>query len=208
MQLFVGLNSHRGSIKRYAFDLLELPVSASLPKRRTLREMRESKPELKFSLRLHPDVAMKGEAHEDMTRAVDAAEVLQAVAIVIPTGPRFTPTERNRVQLKKMVEALSAEGRQVAWEPRGVWSPNEAVKWAEDVGALLVRDLTREAPPPSAVIYTRLLPFGMGARVSQSAVEMLANRLESAETAYVVVQGEGAKGTRAQLRDWFELEDE
>lgn len=208
MQLFVGLNSHRGSIKRYGFDLLEFPVSVSLPKRKTLRELRATKPELKFSLRLHPDVALVGATHADVERTVEAAAVLEAAVIVIPTGPRFTPTERNRGILKTMVEAFSAEGRHVAWEPRGVWSASEAQKWADEAGALLVRDLTREVAPNSSVVYTRLLPFGAGARVSQSALETLAGQLESAETAYVVIQGEGAKSTRSQLRDWFELEDE
>lgn len=208
MQLFVGVHSDRGSIKKFAFDLLEMPVTGSLPKPRTLGEMRQSRPNLKFSLRLHPDVAQEGSAHVDIERCVLAAEALLADIIVIPTGPRFTPTERHRRMLNEVAEKLRADGRRIAWEPRGVWTPEEAEGIATERGLLLVRDLTREAAPAGSVVYTRLLPFGFGARVSQNSLEQLAGQLGNAETAFVVVQSEGAKRTRASLREWFELEGE
>jgi|GEM_PF-1057282 len=208
MQLFVGLSSHRGNIKRFGFDILELSVSPSLPKRKTMVDMRATRPDIRFSLRLSPDVVAKGPEHPDIERAVVAAEALQADVIVIPSGPRFTPTAHHRALLKSTCDALRGETRKVAWEPRGVWAPEEAEEWAQEVEALLVRDLTREQSPGTETVYTRLLPFGFGARVSQNSIETLAGQLESAETAYVVVQGEGAKMTRTQLREWFELEDE
>jgi hypothetical protein len=43
--------------------------------------------------------------------------------------------------------------------------------------------------------------------VSQIATEILASHLESAEVAYVVVQSEGAKMLRDNLRQWFESEE-
>lgn len=208
MQLFVGVHSDRGSIKKFAFDLLEMPVTGSLPKPRTLREMRESRPHLKFSLRLHPDVAQEGSAHADIERCSLAAEALGADVVVIPTGPRFTPTERHRGMLREVAEKLRADGRHIAWEPRGVWTPEEAEGIASDRDILLVRDLTREAAPAGPVVYTRLLPFGFGARMSQNSLEQLATNIEGAETVFVVAQSEGAKRTRGSLREWFELEGE
>lgn len=208
MQLFVGVQSDRGSIKKFAFDLLEMPVTDSLPKSRTLREMRQARPSLKFSLRLHPDVAQEGATHADIERAVQAAESLEADVIVVPTGPRFTPTQRYQTMLGEIADKLRADGRHIAWEPRGVWGAPEAERIAAERGVLLVRDLTREAAPAGSVVYTRLLPFGFGARVSQNALEQLAGQLEAVETAFVVVQSEGAKRTRASLREWFELEGE
>lgn len=207
MQLYVGQSSDRGSIKRYSLDLLEMSVSASLPKPKTLREMRAGRPELKFALRLHPDVALAGVTHEDVARCVAAAEALNADVIVIPTGPRFTPTERNRATLAALAGAVRAPGRHVAWEPRGVWAPAETVRIAAEAEVVLVRDLTRELVPPGPVVYTRVLPFGLGARVSQTSLERLAQQLENVETAFVIVQAQGAKMTRNALREWFELEE-
>lgn len=206
MQLFVGQSSGRGSIKRYSLDFLEMPVSSSMPKPRTLREMREARPNLRFALRLHPDVALASAAHEDVARAAAAAEALKADVVVVATGPRFTPTTSNRRNLTELSAALTREGTSVAWEPRGVWVPKEAENWAEEAKMILVRDLTREFAPPGPVIYTRILPFGMGARMSQSGREHLAEQLENAEAAYVVAPAEGAKTTRTELRDWLELE--
>ncbi len=208
MQLYVGVNSDRGSIKKFAFELLEMPVTDSLPKIRTLKEMRETRPNLKFSLRLHPDVAQHGATHPDVERAAAAAEALGADVVVVPTGPRFTPTERHRRMLGEIATRLASDERRVAWEPRGVWAPAEADGIAEGHGMLLVRDLTREEPPRAPVVYTRLLPFGFGARVSQNALEKLAAALETKERAYVVVQSEGAKRTRSALREWLGLGDD
>lgn len=207
MQLYVGVNSDRGSIKKFAFDLLEMPVTDSLPKARTLREMRESRPSLKFSLRLHPDVAQEGVGHSDIERTAAAADALNAQVVVVPTGPRFTPTTHHRKMLGEVTEALRGEGRLIAWEPRGVWAPEEAQGIADGFDLLLVRDLTREEPPNGSAVYTRLLPFGFGARVSQNSLERLAGAIEEKETAFVVVQSEGAKRTRGALREWFALED-
>lgn len=207
MQLFVGHSSPRGSIKRYPFDLLEMPISPSLPRNKILRGLREQRPEIKFSLRLHPDVILQGHAHEDIARTKEAALALGASVIVVPTGPRFAPTTRNHQRLKEVLDALRAEGQHLAWEPRGVWAPAETQAIAHELSILLVRDLTRETPPEGPVIYTRLLPFGVAARVSQNATEILASHLEDAEVAYVVVQSEGAKMLRDQLRQWFEAEE-
>jgi hypothetical protein len=207
MQLFVGLGSHRGGIKRYPFDILELPVSPSLPKPKTLKEMKESRSDLTYSLRTHPDVLLQGLGHPDIDRARVAREILGAAAVILPTGARFTPTTSNRKSLDSVIEFLRAEGCHVGWEPRGVFAPREAERWAEESGALLVRDLTREAAFHSGVIYTRLLGLGVGARVSQDATEILAGQIEGAEAAFVIVGGEGAKMTRSRLQEMLGVEE-
>lgn len=207
MQLFVGLSAHRGSIQRYTFDLLEMFVSPSFPKDRTLRQMREARPELKFSLRLHPDVALVGVSHPDIERTRNAARALGAAAIILPTSLRFTPTQRNRATLAELVRELRTDECFVGWEPRGVWSTAETDALSAEIGLVPVRDVTREAAPTGTVVYTRLLALGPGARVSQHAIETLAERLEGKDKAFVVVEGQGARGTRSALRTWFELED-
>jgi uncharacterized protein YecE (DUF72 family) len=206
MDLYVGASSERGSIKKFDLDVLEMPVTDSMPKSRTLREMRATRPDLKFSLRLHPDVAQAGAMHADLARARDAAEALGASVIVVPTGPRFTPTKRYEQQLGDIADKVRIDGIHVAWEPRGVWTPEESEALATAHQMLLVRDLTRLAAPKGPVVYTRLLPLGMGARLGQTSLEQLAAHLQDAKTAFVIVQAEGAKRARTALREWFDLE--
>ena len=207
MQLFVGLSSHQGSIKRYAFDILELLVSASFPKNRTLRQMRDERPELKFSLRLHPEVALAGPTHPDVARTAEAREALGASAIVLSTPPKFSPTERNRAALREFAQVLGSPTCSLAWEPKGVWNAEEIDALCSEHAMIPVRDLTREDTPAGPTVYTRLLALGSGARVSQHATEMLAARLEGRETAYVIIEVRGARATRTALRTAFELED-
>lgn len=207
MRLLIGENSARGSIKRFSSDFLEMPVTEEMPKARTLREMRASRPELVFTLRLNPDVGLVGREHPDVERARGAAEALGAEVIVIPTGPRFTPTKGNLASLSELSAALRSEGVRVAWEPRGVFDTREAERWADSAGALLVRDLTREVAAPGETVYTRVLPFGTGARVTQHGREHLAEQLQDRDTAYVVVARDAVRSTRAELRGCFGLED-
>jgi len=208
MQLLVGLGAHRGGINRYPFDILELPISPSLPKPKTLKEMRQARPALVYSLRLHPDVVQTGISHPDVERTCVARDVLGARVVVVPTGPRFTPTDANRSGLSALAERLRHEGCDVAWEPRGVFAPREAERWASETGVLLVRDLTREAAFHDGVIYTRLPGLGLSARISEDSAELLAGQLEGAELAIVIVGGEGAKLTRQRLRDLLEIEEQ
>ncbi len=200
MNVLVGSTSFRGNIRRFGFDLLELPVSPTLPRPRTLRDYREERPELAVSLRLGPDVALAGTSHPDVERTRNAAVACGARVIVVSTPPRFSPAPSHRARLAEFARVFGETGALVAWEPRGVWARGEAQALAVDHGLLLVGDLTREEAAPGPVIYTRLLPLGFGARVSQSAVERIAERVQGAETAYVVIQGDGAKMARQRLR--------
>lgn len=206
MDLYVGLAGSRGRIERYSFDLLELQVSPSLPKTKTLRALRAAKPQLVFSLRLQPEIIEGAPTAQGLLeKAMAAAETLDAKFLVVASGPRFRPTTLNRRRLTDVCETLRKGGVQVAWEPRGMWSAHELQQWSDEAGALLVRDLTRESAPSGPIVYTRLLPFGVGTRVTQNAVEKLAEQIAGKTAAYVVIQGEGAHGARARLRQWLEL---
>jgi hypothetical protein len=201
MDLYVGLPSLRGRIERYRFGLLELPVTASLAKNKTLRAFREAKPSLVFSLRLPPEVAEgAGDAQKLLARAVAAADVLGARFVVIATGPRFRPTTANKKRLIELADAVRGEGRRVSWEPRGMWADDELGEWSRAADVLLVRDLARESVGEGDIVYTRLLPFGVGTRVTQHALEKLALALDGKQAAYVVIGGEGAQNAQSRLR--------
>jgi hypothetical protein len=109
--------------------------------------------------------------------------------------------------LKELADRFRTNGRLVAWETRGVFQEEEIAEWAEKADVAVVRDLTRESLITGGSIYTRLLPFGFGAKVTQSGFERLAESLDGADEAYVVVQSEGATGLRKNLRQMFEVEE-
>lgn len=203
MKIFVGSSSFRGSVSSFRFDLLELGVGPTLPRPKVMERYREQRPELAVSLRLHPDVAQIGVSHPDVARAREAAAAVGARFIVIPTGPRFAPSPSRKQPLAELTEALRSDTTQICWEPRSVFSPREGERWALEAGVILVRDLTQAERPSGPVVYTRLLPLGFGARVTETGLQTLAARLEGAEEAYVVIQGEGALGARQKLKNWL-----
>ena len=193
MKVFVGLSSFRGNIRRFGFDVLELAVSPTLAKPKTLAEYRAARPDVAFAFRLDPSV-VGTPTHPDRARVVLAAKATEASVIVIPTSPGFSPTERNRALLSGLIDELRGSVKHIAWEPRGIFHRAEAERWATELGVVLVRDLAQEGRAAGPVVYTRLLPLGFGARVTQSALEHVAERLEGADEAYVIIQGEGARG--------------
>src|SRR6185312_10346056 len=92
----------------------------------------------------------------------------------------------------------------IAWEPRGVWSDEQALAAAEELDLHLIRDLAREERLDDApVVYTRLRALGEGARIGAAAAERVAARLEDADEAYVVADGAGAGRLRTVLREAF-----
>lgn len=199
MILAVGTTTLRGSIEKFGFDLLEVPVSPSMPRSTILARYRQARPSLHLCLRLQLEGADTILTHPDLERAKEAGRVAGALSIVLSTGPRFAPTEARRQDLADSVRALAGSARFIAWEPRGVWQPAEAERWAEAAGALLVRDLTQADPPPGPVAYTRIRQLGVHSRITQGAVDRLAEGLSSQAEAYVVVEGDGARALRGRL---------
>ncbi len=208
MELRIGSTGFRGPIERYAakLDLLELRAEPTvLPRSSTLRAYRRAVPAgFVFSVLL-PRVVGElepGAAFEAaLKRALEAAEILEARFIVLQTRPVATPSRRTERRIAELVARLPREGRQIAWEPRGLWDPEQQLGLAERLGLLLVRDLRRQAAPPGPAVYARLLGLGTGARLSVDAAEIVAARLAGKEQGYVVVEGSGAVRGAAVIRE-------
>lgn len=202
MKLHVGQAALQGSIRRYPFDLLELAVEPNLPQPKKLATYPEARPGRVFSLRVAPtSVLPSAEQGALVERARAAGAALGASWCVLTTGPTTTPTARNRTHLGRLFDELGRDAWRLAWEPRGVWAPDEAERWAEELGVVLVRDASREAPPTGDVVYTRLRGLGFGARVGTRALERLAEHLEGATEAFVVIEGQGAQRADKFLRE-------
>ncbi|HVJ14240.1 MAG TPA: DUF72 domain-containing protein [Polyangiaceae bacterium] len=215
-KLSVGSTTLIGALERYAERLELLEVSAepkSLPPPRKLRQWRSSvPPEFTFSLVLPRDVAAltaTSASDPSLAPALEASKALGGGWLLLRTPPSVAPSERSRRRMKELVSKLKEPGARIAWEMRGVWAPEDAEAFAEELDIVLVRDIAQFDAPPGPVVYTRLLTLGQQARIGQGAIERVAERLEDAgaEEAVVVVEGRGAPGVARRLRAELGLEE-
>ncbi|HVW28512.1 MAG TPA: DUF72 domain-containing protein [Polyangiaceae bacterium] len=204
----VGRPTIEGAIARYArsFDLLEVVGEPGRhPRRPGLLEWRRVVPErFVFSVVVPAAVAAlehRPDRAESLSHARMVADALAAGWWLVRTPPSVTPSARAGRELEALMSELGDE-RKIAWEPRGVWSEEEARRTAEQLRVYLVRDLSREERGDDRpIVYTRLRALGEGARIGAAAAERLGERLEGASDSYVVVEGAGAGRVRQVLRD-------
>jgi uncharacterized protein YecE (DUF72 family) len=205
----VGRASLEGGIARYAraFDLVEISGERGRhPRRPGLLAWRKAAgDEFVFSVVVPAALAALeagAERTELLNHARMVADALGATWWLLRTPAAVAPSARSMRELKALVGELRTETRRVAWEPRGVWGDDGAPRAAEELGVHLVRDLAREdLLTDDDVVYTRLRALGEGARIGAAAAERVADRLEGASEAYVVVEGAGAGRVRQVLRD-------
>jgi uncharacterized protein YecE (DUF72 family) len=203
MRLHVGLTSLIGSVERYAerFDLLELRSEPKrLPPLKTLRKLRGSAPNLVMSLLIPPETTGPAlELPDRLQPSVEAADALNAAWVVVQTGAEFGPSQRGRQRLQTLLERINRDGRRLAWEPRGPWEPETAVRQAMTWGITLVQDLSVFPGTGEPLVYTRLRALGPGAALKSGALDHLAEEIAGAEEAVVVVEGKPSGKARARI---------
>lgn len=206
MRLQVGTDSLRGDIRAYArrFDLLELfAEKGRLPRIERLREMRGAvTDEFVFSVRVGRRLAtleVGAETEQAKSYALEVAAALGARFLVLQTPHTVMPTARVRRRLVELARELDGD-YELAWEPHGLWQDDDAAETAEQMGAVLVRDLSREAAPESSILYTRLRALGRSG-VSVDGLDRTALALAGADEAFVIIEGEGAVRAAATLRE-------
>jgi len=211
-RVHVGQASLTGKLERYAkvFDFLEVRASPAPPAPSRMRRLRGSAPEgFSFAL-VAPQTLVELVASDpdpalvEATRA--AAAALEARWLTLRTPFSVAPSAKSRARLARLVEGLRGAAGGIAWEPRGVWTDEDAEATAEGLGVTLVRDLAEKDAPPGAVVYTRLLALGRNSRIGAGIIERVSERIEDAEEAFVIAEGKGAVGLAKQLRN-VEAED-
>jgi uncharacterized protein YecE (DUF72 family) len=207
-EVHVGKPAIEGGIARYAraFDFLEvLGEPGRHPRRPGLLEWRRVVPERFVFSVVVPSAISSFEHRPDrpelLLHARMVADALSAGWWLVRTPPSVTPSARATREIEALVGELRGE-RRIAWDPRGLWSDEDALRTAEQLGVHLVRDLAREdRMDENPVVYTRLRALGEGARIGAVAAERLAERLSDASDSYVVVEGAGAGRVRQVLRE-------
>lgn len=213
LKVHVGKASLVGHIERYAqkFDFLEVRAEPSLAAKR-LRRLREGAPEhFTFSVVAPRELCLLDGSAPDralVAAARSGSEALGARFVLLRTPATVTPSQRTKTRLTALVDAVRGAAKDVAWEPRGIWTPDESEAFADELGVVLVRDLAEQDPPASELVYTRLLALGRNQRIGSGALERVAERIASADEAFVIVEGDGAVGVARRLRELREELDD
>lgn len=202
----MGQASLTGKLERYAkvFDFLEVRASPAPPSPGRMHRLRGSAPD-GFSFALVAPQKLVELATSDLdsslleaTRA--AATALGARWLTLRTPFNVAPSARARARLSRLIDAVRDSAKGIAWEPRGVWTDEDAEATASELGIVLVRDLAEYEAPPGPIVYTRLLALGRNARIGAGIIERVGERIEHAEEAFVIAEGRGAVGLAKQLR--------
>jgi hypothetical protein len=199
MPILVGEARLPGEFKRYVkrFSFVEVDSEpGKIPAKARMQACAEAAPEgFVFSLIVPSSVARleaAASADADWKRAQTAARVLAAKWWVVRTPASVRPTSRARSQLSELFQRLQSTGQRVAWEPGGLWEDSAAAETAHELNVHLVQDIARQTPAPATTLYTRVLALGRGARVGLGLAEVVAERLQAFDEAFVVVEGRGA----------------
>jgi uncharacterized protein YecE (DUF72 family) len=124
-------------------------------------------------------------------RTLAAARTLGADSILLQTPPAFSPSAANQDAMRRFFGEVvgKVDDLTLAWEPRGVWAPQQAEKLARELGVTYAMDpLQLEVDPPAgAIAYFRL--YGMGlqrGRIDEGAMDQVADLLEGYQRSWVV----------------------
>ena len=214
MQLFIGRASLKGDLARYkkSFNMLELSAERGrIPRPSRLQRWREEAgADFAFSVRVPQSMSVLEQSEpeaQDIEFVDQVARALDAQWLLIRTPASVTPSSRSRERLAALASRLTALGRPLAWEPRGLWEPAPAAALAERHALTLVSDLSRDAASDlgpgdgGGVVYTRLLALGEQNRLGAGSADLLAERLTGKGRAYVVIEADAAVRFARLLRE-------
>lgn len=119
----------------------------------------------------------------EATRAIAAA--LAAKVILFQTPASFTPSREHKERLRAFMRKIPRDGRLIAFEPRGVWEPEEAAALCADLDLVPAVDPLRTEPPAGRVAYFRLHgPVTGRYRYDDGDLHSIAAKCEGRDEAY------------------------
>jgi len=210
-RLHVGSKELKGELSAYAkrFDLLEIRgVDAAnlkqAPSAATLRKWRRAvPPRFEFAVVAGPNVGRlrPGDALDvELKALLEAATLLEARIVVVPTPVDVTPSKLSRDRFAKVLDRIPQDARTVVWEPSGLWETDDAAAQARKWGIVVAVDPTREEIPAGSTIYCRLRAQGVVRSFSAAALARVAHAIGDRKDAYVVIETPGALREAKTLR--------
>ena len=205
----IGARHLESSLSAYAkrFDFLEvhmLPASTPAPTLATFRRWRKQvPPHFDFSVVVGASAAALRSGRDldhDLATALSAADALQARCMLIVTPTDVTPAPIWRDRLAKVASRIMRDATYVAWEPRGLWEVDDALRLAQQLGVLLVVDPLRDPVPPGPVFYGRLRALGETRSFGMAALERVVDAVGARRDAYVIIETQTALAECKRLR--------
>jgi uncharacterized protein YecE (DUF72 family) len=89
-------------------------------------------------------------------RTAEIARALASRIIVFQCPAAFTPTPRNKRNLRRFFEKIPRRGHRFAWEPRGDWRAEEVRRLCEELGLIHCVDPFKAAATHGKIRYYRL----------------------------------------------------
>lgn len=138
--------------------------------------------------------------HEDdapMTELLAAIEALAPRLVVLTTGVTLTPAPRDREALAAFAERWrSASSATLVWQAGGPWESEQAVQFAQKIGAVPAIDPLDPVPFEGPIAYARVRAIGVHARLGDGTLARIAEallELRAPDTFVALEAGEGPK---------------
>lgn len=194
MTFHVGatLDRYPGPKYQKSLHFAELSFRGPRPRPATLaRSRREGRDTMRVAVVAPRDTLLDAQGTmriENLAEGIEwlkrAADALEAVAIVLPTGRELTPGQRDRDRLRAYVDALGRpSGRAIVWSPAGLWERESAESFANKLGLVLAFDPLEDDAPAGAVGYARLRAIGARSRISTGMLASAAAKMLEARYA-------------------------
>jgi uncharacterized protein YecE (DUF72 family) len=91
---------------------------------------------------------------------LEVARALEAEVVVFQSPSSFGPGPKNIAQMREFFNTIERDNMQMAWEPRGQWSRDEAGKLCRELNLLHIVDPLQGREKAGSVIYWRLHGVG------------------------------------------------
>jgi len=121
---------------------------------------------------------------EALQATQEAAATLEASALLFETPASFAPTAQHRARLAAFFEAVDRQGRDLVWDPRGVWSEPEIMRICADLHLIPCRDPYSLEGPCAPEAYLKVQGMGRAQRLGDDELLELLEVLQPTRRAY------------------------
>jgi hypothetical protein len=179
--LYAGATLDRAPGPKYldALAFAELAPAEPLPRPSTIASWRASlRPGFVASLVVPGSARRSAKGafrFDDAMRAAlewtrEAADVLGARFVVVPTGSELSTGQRDRDLLAAWIETFAPPPeRRIVWHPSGLWDRELALPLAEKLGVALAFDpLESEPGEGDEPVYARMRAMGLRSKFSET----------------------------------------
>jgi uncharacterized protein YecE (DUF72 family) len=194
-RLHIAAKDLQGDIRAYAKRFSYLEVQLDTPKTPSLVTMRRWRkavgPTFEFGVVAGPELACPrpgADLEAGIAKLSAAVNALGARCILLQTGIDVTPTALWRERLLALIAQLPNDASRIAWEPRGVWEPEVAAKFAAKAKLTLVYNPVRESINSGNAAYVRLRALGETRSYGSAALAQVAEAICNTADAYVVIE--------------------